>query len=347
MIDRLLLVGHGSIGKRHLRIAREMLPHADIRILRHRQKYEEVENSNGCFSLLDDALAFKPQAVIISNPAPFHLPMAMAFANIGCHLLVEKPLADSLVGIAELKALVEKRRIILQLGYNLRFLPSLDEFRTRIASGLIGRVLSVRSEIGQFLPSWRPDADYRQTVTAQRDLGGGVLSELSHELDYLRWVFGDVVWVNASLHRQSSLDIDVEDTAHLILGFSQRDNQNAFIATLNMDFIRHDTTRTCIAIGDRGSIRWNGITGEIEELLAGSTAWCKTFHHAHQRDDSYRTQWKHFLACINSKSQPLVGIEDGVAVLEIIHAARQSSQLNGARTVVHHTKAEIGIGIIL
>jgi len=337
MIDRLIIVGYGSIGKRHLRIAREILPDADIRVLRHQQSSEEIEDSNGLFSCLCDALAFKPQAAIVANPAPFHLPMAMALADIGCHLLVEKPLAEHLSGIADLVNLIDRRRCIFQIGYNLRFLPSLTEFRARISSGSIGRVLSVRCEIGQYLPSWRPDADYRQTVTARSDLGGGVLLELSHELDYLRWIFGEVEWINASLSQQSSLEIDVEDTAHLLLGFTRRDHPFHLVATLSMDFIRHDTTRTCVVIGESGSLRWNGITGQIDECLAGSNSWCKAFQHSHQPDDSYRAQWEHFLACVGSRSPPLVGIEDGIAVLEIIDAARKSTQAKGVRATVYRT----------
>ena len=80
-------------------------------------------------------------------------------------------------------------------AYNLRFLPSLQAYRERIQFGVIGKVLSVRCEIGQYLPSWRPGSDYRQAVSASRALGGGALLELSHEIDYLRWIFGEVAWV--------------------------------------------------------------------------------------------------------------------------------------------------------
>jgi predicted dehydrogenase len=336
MIDRLLLVGYGSIGRRHLRIAREALPDADIRVLRHRSTTEALEYSNGCFSQLEEALAFKPQAAIIASPAPFHLTTVRALAGIGCHMLVEKPLADNLLEVKNLVSLVNERQCVLQVGYNLRFLPSLREFRTRIATGAIGRVLSVRCEIGQYLPSWRPDSDYRETVSAQKKLGGGVLLELSHELDYLRWVFGEVAWVNACLRQQSALVIDVEDTAHLILGFTSESSSNAPVATLNMDFIRHDTTRICTAIGETGSLRWNGVTGVVDECPARRNKWSKVFHHPHQRDDSYRSQWDHFLACISSGLPPLINVHDGLAALAIIDAARRSSMAQGERVIVSH-----------
>lgn len=342
MIDRLLIVGHGSIGKRHLRIVRETLPHADIRVLRHQHCAEIPEFADGCFGTLAQACDFEPQAAVIANPATFHLDTALSLASAGCHLLVEKPLAHKASGVESLISLMRARKLILQVGYNLRFLPSLERFRDSICAGTtIGQVLSVRGEIGQYLPSWRSDADYRQGVSARKALGGGVLLELSHELDYLRWIFGEVAWVSAWLGRQSKLDIDVEDTAHMTMGFAPDAEGRAPVAALSLDFIRHDTTRLCTAIGESGSLRWNGLTGVVEERLAGSGEWRQVFHHLHQRDDSYHAQWQQFLTSIETGAVPRVCGEDGMAVLAIAEAARESAAAQGAQVAVRHSGGEI------
>ncbi len=332
MINRILIVGHGSIGKRHLNIVRETLPGADIRVLRHQPCDATPEFADDCFNRLGDACAFAPQVAAIANPAPFHLEAAGALAAAGCHLLIEKPLSHTTEGVRKLLQLVRRQGLILQVGYNLRFLPSLEEFRNRIRAGAIGRVLSIRCEIGQYLPSWRPGTDYRQGVSARQDLGGGVLLELSHELDYLRWIFGEVAWVSAWMGRRSALEIDVEDTAHLTLGFGPDDHSP--VASLSLDFIRHDTTRQCTAIGEWGSLRWNGLTGAVEEWAAGNVTWQPVFHQVHQRDDSYRAQWHHFLDCVQTSQAPRVGGEDGMAVLKIIEAAWQSAAAEGARVAI-------------
>lgn len=327
-IDRVLVVGLGSIGQRHLRLARELLPDADIRVLRHQECDSTPEYADGCFSRLEQALDFAPQIAVIASPATFHLDMARSLAQAGVHLLVEKPLAASPAGIPFLLESCRAQGLVLLTGYNLRFLPSLQRFRSQLKEDRIGRVLSVRCEIGQYLPSWRPDADYRLGVSARRELGGGALLELSHELDYLRWIFGEVDWVKATLSRQSSLEIDVEDTAHLILGFVPDDGRR-LIGTLNMDFIRHDAVRLCVAIGEGGSLRWNGLTGAVEHLEAGSKEWREIYRHQHQRDESYRAEWQHFLACVREQSAPLVTGEDGLRVMQIIEAARQASESGG------------------
>lgn len=325
LINRILIVGLGSIGKRHLRLARELLPNADIRVLRHQECDSIPEHANGCFSVLEQAIDFAPQLAVIASPATFHLSAAQPLAQAGVHLLIEKPLSASLDGVPQLLEICREQGTVLLTGYNLRFLPSLQRFRDLLNVNVIGRVLSVRCEIGQYLPSWRPDTDYRQGVSARQELGGGALLEISHELDYLRWIFGEIDWVKGTLSRQSDLEIDVEDSAHLILGFVPATDGHRLIGSVNMDFVRHDTTRLCTAIGAKGSLRWNGLTGAIEQFEAGAKEWREIFHHQHQRDDSYLAEWQHLLSCISEQIPPLITGEDGLKVLQIIDAARQAS----------------------
>ncbi len=324
-IDRVLIVGLGSIGKRHLRLARALLPNADIRVLRHQVCVTVPEFADGVFSSLNQAVAFAPQIAVIASPATFHLATALSLAEAGAHLLIEKPISCVIDGVQDLLDCCSARNLTVLTGYNLRFLPSLQRYRDLLKEGVIGTVLSVRCEIGQYLPTWRPDMDYEQSVSAQHKLGGGALLELSHEIDYVRWIFGEVAWVNANLSRQSDLKIDVEDTVHLIMGFVSAGGRH-LTATVNLDFIRHDTTRLCTAIGEKGSLRWNGLTGVVEHFEANAKEWNEFFLHQHQRDDSYEFEWKHFLQCVSTKEKPLVSGEDGLKVLQIIDAARLSSE---------------------
>lgn len=325
MIDRVLIAGHGSIGKRHLRIARSLLPDADIRVLVHRPVDTTPEFANGVFDSLDAAVSFKPNIAIVAGPASTHVQTALPLARAGAHLLIEKPLDASLEEGVALLQLCDSRRIVLLVGYNLRYVPSLDWFRQALHSGRVGRVLSVRAEVGQYLPSWRPHTDYRNSASASRALGGGVLLELSHEVDYLQWIFGDIVWVKASAGRQSSLELDVEDTAHLIMGFTEHGVWPHLIGTLNMDFFRHDTTRSCVAIGESGSLRWNGLTNTVDFFGAGASEWTALFKSPVGKDDSYVAEWNHFLECIRGKAETGESGADSYRTLQVIEAARRSA----------------------
>lgn len=329
LISRILIVGLGSIGKRHLRIARKLFPHANIYILRHQPSDEVPEFANGCFFNVEEAIVFAPQIAVIASPAPFHINAAKSLADAGVHLLIEKPLAELSEGASQLLELCKKQNIVLQVGYNLRFLASLKHFRSMLMGGAIGKVISVRSEAGQFLPSWRPLSDYRNSVSAKKELGGGVLLEFSHEIDYLRWIFGEIEWVRAFLGRQSDLEIDVEDTVHLTLGFGLPENDFQLCGTLNLDFIRHDTIRQCIAIGERGSLRWNALAGTVELYEMGGSEWHQIFKQQQQRDDSYLDEWENFIEAVKKNNPPLVSGEDGLKVLRIIEAAKESAQYCG------------------
>lgn len=326
MLERILIVGLGSIGRRHARLARELIPGLQIGALR-RECGENLpaDGIDHCFTSLDQALQFRPQAAVIANPATHHLQAALPLARAGVHLLIEKPVASTQQGVQDLIDLCQLQGIILMTAYNLRFLPSLNYFRDSLAEGCIGKLLSVRAEVGQYLPTWRPDADYRQTVSARADLGGGVLLELSHEIDYLRWLFGDVHWVSAVLSTQSDLEIDVEDTALLTLGFAAKNGAKPLMASVNMDFVRQDSARCCTVIGEAGTLRWNPISGTVEIFRKGESSWQVLFSQPSQRDESYVAEWHHFLDCVATGNAPLISGKDGLAVLNVIEAARVSS----------------------
>lgn len=342
MIRRALVAGLGSIGRRHLRLLRAALPLADIRVLRHSGCDGAIQYADGCFSRLDEACAFAPDLAVIASPAPFHIPTATALAESGAHLLVEKPVSDCTQGVAELIALCATRGQLFQVGYNLRFLETLQCFRAEIAAGRIGTVQAVRCEIGQYLPAWRPDADYSTTVSAQKALGGGVLLELSHELDLLRWVFGEVDWLSAWIGRQSAMEIDVEDSAMLQIGFA-----SGTVAQLGMDFLRRDTTRSCTALGSEGSLRWDAVAGRVDHFDPQAARWTEVTQITPERDASYRAQIAALVAAISegpgqeaqptAKDQIAARGSDGLAVMLLVEAARRSDAKQGLRVKLGET----------
>lgn len=324
-IDRIVIVGLGSIGMRHLRLARQIFPEADIRVLRRAPSIVRAEFSDGEFYNLKDAICFKPNIAVLANPASEHVSNAIEFAQAGIHLLVEKPLSLSAFGVRKLLDIALQKNIKLLVGYNLRFSSSLIAFRQMIQSGRIGRVTSIRSEVGQDLRAWRPGSDYRKSVSAVSKLGGGVLLELSHEIDYLQWIFGDIFWVQAAIGKQGDLEIDVEDTAHLIFGIRRPNAGDQIIGTLNMDFLRTDATRFCVAIGSEGSLRWNGITGEVDCFRSITGKWESVISANQERDQSYLAEWHALIDSIKNESNSTLNGFDSLKVLSVIDAARQSS----------------------
>jgi predicted dehydrogenase len=334
MSPRVLLVGLGNIGQRHLQVIRAAIPHSKIMVLRHSAVLERAALADFTTSSFSDVLGFQPQLALLADPASLHAEMAKPLLAMGCHLLIEKPLATNPTDGQAIYAAAQAKGCTVQVGYNLRYLPSLQLFRDQIHQGCIGRVLSVRCEVGQSLEAWRAGVDYRQGVSAQRALGGGVLLELSHELDYLAWIFDRVNWVGAWFGRQSNLEIDVEDTAHMVLGFQSGESLSP-VASVSLDFIRHDTTRRCVAIGENGSLAWDAVKGTVESWLKGNTKWQVLHQSNPERDFSYTAQWQGFLGAVaHSNGQPdpvAADIEQALHVLDVVEAARNSCDQNGIR----------------
>jgi predicted dehydrogenase len=327
MNNCILIVGFGSIGKRHARIVRELVPNVKIIALRHKINKDSKDiNIDHFVTKMDDALKFKPHAAVIANPATYHLEVALPLAQEGIHLLIEKPIANSMNNICKLIDICRQKKLILMVGYNLRFLESLQQFRKFLIEKKIGKVFSVRAEAGQFLPAWRPNIDYRYSVSAKASLGGGVLLELSHEIDYLRWLFGEVEWVSAFQITQSELDVDVEDTVHLVMGFESKTQAKPVVVNLNMDFIRHDKTRICTVIGEKGTLRWDAVSGIISIFEQGASEWENLYTKHNKIDSSYIAEWRHFLECISKESPPVISGDDGLKVLQVVESARRSSR---------------------
>ena len=330
ILSTILIVGLGSIGARHARIIQSNYPKIKIIALRHKKSQnteDELVNVSNSVSSISKALEFGPEAAIISNPASKHIEIARKLAAQGIHLLIEKPLSNRSQGVQQLIDLCKENNVLLMTGYNLRFLPSLREFKKQIDAQKPGQLFSIRAEVGQYLPSWRLGKNYRDSVSAQSDLGGGVLLELSHEIDYLLWIFGKINWVKSHVSKQSDLDIDVEDCAQILIGFNKKSSKE-LTASLNIDFIRHDLTRKCFVIGEQGTLLWDGILGQVKFFEKNSSNWDILFSSRPTNDFSYEEQLKSFFLAIKNDESPTISGEEGLMALKVIEKIKESSYKN-------------------
>jgi len=321
---RVLVVGTGSIARRHLENVRALQPSVPLAVASavdgRRVPSEMRRLADSAFESWDAALRWAPTVAIVANPAPFHLETAELLADHRVHLLVEKPFSTSSAGVEELILKCRNRALVLLVGYCLRFSRSLQALREVVASGEIGRPHGLRVEVGQFLPEWRPGTDYRRGVTARRALGGGALFELSHELDAALWVLGPAEVAGATLDRVGALDIDAEDSADVILRF-----ENGAIGTVHMDLLQQPSCRAYKVWGDAGATTWDGITGEVRLYSVHRGAWETTMTADPVGNSLLIRELSHLFACIDGCAQPEVTGEDGLAVVRLIEAVRAST----------------------
>ncbi len=327
---KILIAGLGSIGRRHLRNLQALGEH-DILLFRTGNSTLPNDELSGLPVEMDlqSALAQRPQAVIVSNPTALHLEVAIPAAEAGCHLLIEKPVSHSLQRLDELQAAVQRGGGQVLVGFHFRHHPGLQKVASLIASGAIGKPLSARAHWGEYLPGWHPWEDYRQTYSARPDLGGGVILTLSHPLDYLRWLLGDVAAVWAFTGRLNDLELQVEDTAEIGLQFN-----SGVLGSVHLDYNQRPSAHTLDIIGSCGSLHWENNTGAVslsrttDEAQAsdGPPGW-ETFPAppGFERNHLFLDEMRHFLAVARGEAAPLCTLQDGVQALRVALAARQSA----------------------
>ena len=320
-----LVLGYGSIGKRHSKNLHTLGIDNIYVCDPYDKSFKEASEEKfikGVFLHLDEALrSVKFDIGIICTPPYLHVEQSKKLLLSDLHVFIEKPLSNSLEGIKDLITLSNENKKIVQIGYNWRFYKGFKHIHELINNGSIGRILWVRSEFGKYLPEWRPNQNYRNNYTAIKSEGGGIIFDASHELDYLKWLFGDIDRVFCVSDRLSDLDIDVEDTASLILNFS-----SGCIGEVHLDFVQRLDTKTCKIVGSEGTIFWDykGEESSIK-IFDSNTGNLEVLDMSCDPNDKYVDELYSFLECIKSKTSPIVDLQNALDTLKVIIAAYESS----------------------
>lgn len=318
----ILIVGFGSMGRRHLR---------NLKALGYKNF---VLYRTGKSMLADDgiadipmeydltkALAHKPVATIIANPTALHMPVALAAAKAGSHLFLEKPISHNLDGVEDLRRVVKKKSLVVLVGFQFRFHPLLQKVKTLLDNNAIGPVVSVQAHWGEYLPGWHPEEDYRQSYSAKKELGGGVVLTLCHPFDYLRWLIGEVESVSALQSQNGGLGIDVEDSADVLLNF-----KSGQIGNVHLDYIERPVQHSLRIIGQSGVTYWDNSDGLVKWHSQLRGRWKKIeVLESFDRNALFIDEMRHFMYCIAGKEQPLCTLDDGIKALKIVLAAKESA----------------------
>ncbi len=320
---RALVVGCGSIGRRHARnlksLGVQQLGFCDTSPDALKQCQEELNGE--IFSDYAEALEkFRPDVALICTPPVYHVEEALAALQARAHLFIEKPLSHESSGIQALIAEARRRDRRVQIGYNMRFHPGLQILKELIDSGKIGRVLWLNAEAGQYLPDWRPWQNYRESYSARQELGGGIILDGSHELDYICWLLGRPTEVTCRAEHLSSLEVDVEDSAWIYMKFPERRR-----AELNLDFVQRSYTRTCKVVGEAGTAFWDFSVQEVRWFSADQQVW-NSIPYVFEANDMYVAEMAHFLESLGSGTGPMVDLEQGRDVILVVEAAKKSSE---------------------
>jgi predicted dehydrogenase len=320
---RFLVVGTGSIGQRHCRnlvaLGQEVLAWD----LDERRRALTAEIAGvAVMPTQHDAFAARPDAVVVCTPPAHHVAVARRAIDAGAHAFVEKPIAHESGAVPALIAEAARCGVRLAVGFNLRLVPSLARVRALLDAKRIGRVLSVRAEFGAYLPDWRPGRDYRDGYAVSAALGGGILLDAIHELDYLGWLFGDAEEIVAAAEHVSDLAGDTEDLAEITIRFA-----SGVLAQVHLDYVQRAYRRTLHVIGTDGVVAWDypAHTVTVHEADGGPHV---EDHRATdgEPNDMYVEEMRHFIRCVEGSEPPLVDGREGLRSLRLVEAAKQSSR---------------------
>lgn len=321
---KIFIVGLGSIGQRHVRIMKKIcdaefiyLPSTRSRGLAEfiqRNQIKVVGSLNAC-------LKEKPDAAIISNASSGHIRIAKELVDHQIPFLIEKPVAVSFNGLEGLNRKIEDSKLPVLVGFQLRHHPLYKVLREKLRSGIIGAPLTFSGHVGQYLPDWRPSSDYRKTVSASARLGGGVLSDLCHEIDLAIDLLGPVKSVYGALARISNLEIDTEDVANLF--FVHKSSSQTVI---HLNYLDRESTWHTRIVGTKGTINWDYGKGVLQVFLPGRIAPQLYYDPPdYTRDELFESQARHWLSVMAGNEPPMSSFSHGCEITRLIVAAKMSS----------------------
>ena len=318
---RVLMVGTGSIGRRHMASLRHLVPDVQFDVLREHGRSRETTGLGEVevVGSLDEGLARQPHIMVVANPSSMHLQPLLAAIDGGIPFYAEKPVVSTLDDLNLLQSRVARGGLPPNVvGCNLRFLPSLIAFKALVDKGRLGNLVRADFEAGQWLPDWRPNQDYRLGYSAKHSQGGGVLLDLIHEVDAALWLLDDFEHVTGYAAHASALEIDTDDCAGILMA-----RTGGPITSVRVDYVSRKPVRRYTLVGDRGTATWDlrastivldDVAGsQVIELPAG----------AFDVSTTYLSAMQELLAAIESNRPSTQPLAEGLRALTTVLRAKR------------------------
>ncbi len=327
---KFLVMGCGSIGERHVSNLRSVMADAVIDVFDPQQeRVKLVSKKYGATPVAEeriDSAAY--DCVLVCTPPVSHFRLATRALKSGSNVLIEKPLSFRLRGASKLKELALDRRLLAFVAYNFRFNRGINMVKEMVLNRKFGRIFHASAYFGHYLPDWRPWQDYKKSYTARKDLGGGIIHDGSHEIDYLLWIFGRPSRIQCQFAFTDALAADTEAVSDMLLKF-----RGNLLAHVHLDFIRREYRRTLEVLCEDGIIQWSLSEDVIREYDPSSKCWNETKLNENV-NDMYRSEISHVLDCIKRlQRSKVIDLENGIETLALSEAAYRSGRAGKSLSV--------------
>lgn len=334
LIKHLLIVGSGSVGRRHALNFKDLGARVSCVDPRRDRLLEIAEKTPIEAQYLDiESALTNPEhydGVVICSPPSAHVSQGILALRAGIPVLLEKPVSNNLNSARALSTLASELDVPILLGYTWRWWPPLQRVKSLLAENVIGRLLHVQFHMSAHLADWHPWERYQDFFMAKRELGGGALLDESHWVDLALWFFGSPVSVQAQIDRLSDLDIDTDDNVDMLLTYP-----NGMRVSIHLDIFSRPHEKFIRFVGDQGTVLW---TAEPNRILKGSgmIEWDNEETFACERNDMFLGVAEEFLGLLNNQLKTQTcDLNDGLRVLEVLSVAKKSS-IEGRRILMEH-----------
>lgn len=320
----ILVVGMGSAGKRHARNLASLgcrISGVDPRADR-RADQDEYLTLVDAHATIETALQApdKPDAVVIASPPAFHVEQAITALGAGLPVLLEKPLSPTLDDAKRLVAQQKSTGLPVMLGYTWRWWPPIAKVRQLLADRAVGAPRHVSFFLSAHLADWHPWERYQDFFMAHANMGGGALLDESHWIDLMLWFFGMPECISASIDKISDLDIDSDDNVDLIARYG-----DGLQASVHLDLYGRPHQKFIRIIGEKGTILWSEQPNRIAIGVEAVENWQET-HFDCERNDMFAALVQEFVDVLDGKTKQTCDLNDGLRVMRVIEAARESHQ---------------------
>ncbi len=319
MIKKILVIGFGSIGKRHTQNL-WVIGYRSITVVKPGPIDLSAFPGIHYFPSIEAAYAENSyDAVFICTPTARHMLDLEAVWQLGARTIyLEKPISHTDDGVDAFLQKIKKENACVIIGYDLHFDPGIMKVKELLTGGSMGKLLSANAFVGEYLPDWRPHTDYKKGVSALREKGGGVLLDLVHELDYLSYLVGDAQCVSAQYINSGTLEIETEELAEVLVKF-----RNGAFATVHLDYLQPMLVRNCRFTCTAGSILWDLVEANVQWINRAKESFSFSYQ-GFQRNDRFREIIKAFLE--NPGDSRLTHYEQGLKSLYLAVAAKQAAE---------------------
>ncbi len=247
----IIVIGGGSIGQRHIKNLQTLGYLSIFCLKRNIDLAFESKFNVRVITTYQEFTDIQPWAVFICNPTSLHIDSLREAVEVNAHIFMEKPLIHDEKGLLLAKKLLRDYDKVFFIGFMLRFHPLVKKIKKIIDSKKLGEVYAARLEFGSYLPYWHPYEDYKISYAARKELGGGVINTITHELDLIQHFFGSPESVLSHKINLGKLGIDVEELFEGTLIYCDK------LVTLHLDYLQKDYDRKISIFCDEGNILWN------------------------------------------------------------------------------------------